>query len=90
MRLWVRWSAWLCLSLMLWAAAAESTHSHPNPIDSASCLICVAAHSASPAITSGHAAPVFATLGTLKEQPVVAHARLDFSEAGIRGPPAVL
>ena len=29
MRVWVRWSAWLCLSLMLWTAAAESTHNHP-------------------------------------------------------------
>lgn len=87
MRLWVRWSAWLCLSLMLWTVAAESTHSHSNRTESASCLICVAAHSASPAAISGHTAPVFAAIGMLQEQPTLAQARLDFSDAGIRGPP---
>jgi hypothetical protein len=90
MRVWVRWSAWLCLSLMLWTVAAESTHNHPNQTDSASCLICVAAHSASPAALSGHATPVFAAVGLLQEELVLANARLDFSDAGIRGPPAVV
>lgn len=90
MRLWVRWSAWLCLSLMSWTVAAESTHNHPNQTESASCLICVAAHSASPAAVSGHAAPVFAAVGILQEQTILRKARLDFSDAGIRGPPAVL
>jgi hypothetical protein len=90
MRVWVRWSAWLCLSLMLWTVAAESTHHHPNQTDSASCLICVAAHSASPAALSGHATPVFAAVGLLQEELVLANTRVDFSDAGIRGPPAVV
>jgi hypothetical protein len=90
MRMWVRWSAWLCLSLMLWTVAAESTHNHPNQTESASCLICVAAHSASPAVIIGHAMPRFAAIGTLQDHAIVAHARLDFSEVGIRGPPAAL
>jgi len=90
MRVWVRWSAWLCLSLMVWTVAAESTHNHPNQTDSASCLICVAAHSASPAAIPGHAAPVFAAVGLLQEELVLANTRLDFSDAGIRGPPAVV
>lgn len=90
MRLWVRWSAWLCLSLLLWTVAAESTHHHPNQTESASCLICVVAHSASPAAISGHATPVFAAVGMLQEQTILAKARLDFSDAGIRGPPPLL
>ena len=90
MRVWVRWSAWLGLSLMLWTVAAESTHSHPNQTKSASCLICVAAHSANPALISGHAAPVFAAVGVLPEQALDNYIRLNFSDAGIRGPPAVL
>jgi len=90
MRLWVRWSAWLCLSLMLWTAAAESTHVHSKQTESSSCLICVAAHSARPAPTSAQSAPLFAAVGTLQERAITVHARLDFSEAGIRGPPAVL
>jgi hypothetical protein len=75
---------------MLWTVAAESTHNHPNQTESASCLICVAAHSASPTLSSGDAAPLFAAVSTIQEQTVFAYARLDFSEAGIRGPPAEL
>ena len=90
MKLWVKWSAVVCLSLMLWTVAAESTHNHPNQTESASCLICVAAHSASPVAISGHAAPMFAAVGILHEQTIQAKARLDFSDAGIRGPPVLL
>ena len=90
MRVWVKWSAWLCLSLMLWTVAAESTHNHPNQTESASCLIGVAAPSASPTMNSGHAAPLFAAVGILQEHVITAHARLEFSDAGIRGPPAEL
>ena len=89
MRAWVRWSAWLCLSLMLWTVAAESTHNHPNQTESASCLICVAAHSATPTISSNHATPILDTIGLLLEEDVVAKARLSFSDAGIRGPPVL-
>ncbi len=89
MRIWVRWSAWLCLSLMLWAAAAESTHNHPTRTESASCSICVVAHSARPAVSCSQAAPVFAAIGLLREEDAVAKARFDFSDAGIRGPPAL-
>jgi len=90
MRVWVRWSAWICLSLMLWTVAAESTHTHPNQTESASCLICVGAHSATPTLTAGHVAPFFAAIGTLQEHSVIVKVRLDFSEAGIRGPPTAL
>ena len=87
MRLWVKWSAWLALSLVLWTAAAESTHNHPSPTDAASCSICIVAHSASPTISSTQAAPVFRAIGRLQEEAIVAKARFDFSDAGIRGPP---
>ena len=90
MRWWSRWSAWLCLSLMLWTVAAESTHNHPNQTESASCSICVVAHSASPTVASSQTAPVFATVGLLQEKDVIAKTRLDSADAGIRGPPAVL
>ena len=89
MRLWGKWSTWLCLSLMLWTAAAESTHNHPNQTESASCSICLVAHSASPSLSSSHAAPVFAAIGLLPEEDVIAKTRFDFSEQGIRGPPAL-
>ena len=89
MRSWLRWPAWLCLSLMFWTAAAESTHNHPNATESASCSICVAAHSTSPTISSTHVRPVFTTVGVLREEAVIAKARLDVFELGSRGPPVL-
>ena len=90
MRVWMRWSAWICLSLMLWTVGTESTHNHASRTESASCSICVAAHSASPTVSSSQAVPVFAAIGLLLEEDVVAKSRFDFSDQGIRGPPEVL
>jgi len=89
MRNWVRWSAWLCLSLMLWMATAESVHNHPTQTEAAACSICVAAHSASPSIRSSSGTPILVAVGILQEENVVAKARLNFSDAGIRGPPVL-
>jgi hypothetical protein len=75
---------------MLWTAAAESTHNHPNLAQAAACSICVAAHSSSPTTSSTHAKPVFATVGVLGDEEVLAKAEFDASNLGIRGPPAVL
>jgi hypothetical protein len=83
-----RWSAWFCLSLMLWTAALESVHHHPSQNDAASCSICVAAHSTTPTVSSTHVRPVFTTVGVLREEAVLANARLDVFELGIRGPPS--
>ena len=90
MRLWVRWSTWLCLSLMFWTAAAESVHNHPRLTEPASCSICVVAHSSSPTVSVVHARPVFATVGVLQEEEAVAKAQFALSNLGIRGPPALL
>lgn len=90
MRFWVRWSVWLCLSLMLWTAAVESTHNHPNQAEAASCSICVAAHTASPAVSATQGTPVFTPVGLFREEDTVVRARFDFSDRGIRGPPSTL
>jgi hypothetical protein len=74
---------------MLWAAVAESTHNHPNQTESASCSICMVAHTSAPTFNCVHAKPVFAAIGLLQEKELLAKARLDISDAGIRGPPAV-
>ena len=85
----IRWSAWLCLSLMVWTAAVESTHVHPNQNEAATCSICVVAHSTKPTANSSQAKPVFAMVRLLREKPVLAQARLDVAEIGIRGPPTL-
>ena len=90
MGLWKRWSAWLCLSLMFWTAGVESTHNHPSQSEAASCSICVVAHTASPAPLSTGTEPVFAAVDLFHDEDVVAKARFDFSDLGIRGPPVVL
>lgn len=86
-----RWRAltWLCLSLMLWTAVAESTHTHPNNAEGSSCSICVVAHSTAPTATSIPAGPVFATIGVLQEEEVIANAQFSVFELANRGPPAL-
>ena len=89
MRFTSRWLTWLCLSLMLWTAVAASTHNHPNKTESASCSICVVAHSTTPTTSANQAKPVFAAIGLLQEEEVIAKARLSVIDLGIRGPPAL-
>jgi hypothetical protein len=89
MKAWLRWSAWLCLSLMFWTVAVESTHQHPNQTDASSCSICLVAHATRPSISSSHTSPTFIAVGLLQEEAIIAKARFDFSDAGIRGPPAL-
>jgi hypothetical protein len=74
---------------MLWMAALESAHNHPNQTESASCSICLVAHSASPAPSAVHASPVFAEVGLLQEEAVAASAGPEFSDLDIRGPPVL-
>ena len=87
MKLSLRWSAWLALFLMLGTVAAESIHHHPRQTESASCSICVVAHSTAPTATPNHARPVFEVIGLLQNEKVTAHARHRASDLGIRGPP---
>ena len=90
MRLWMRAAAWLCLSLMLWTAAAESTHVHPSRAEGTSCSICMVAHTAAPSATVASGAPLFVAVGV--SSPADATPKSDFAllDRGIRGPPAVL
>jgi hypothetical protein len=88
MRLFKRWSAWFCLSVMLWTAAIESAHHHAKT-EPASCSICVVAHTTAPTASSSHARPFFTALGLLQEEEIFAPARVHSSDLGIRGPPAI-
>lgn len=89
MRIVTRWSAWFCLSLLLWTAAVESSHHHANKTEPASCSICVVAHTTAPTASSSHARPFFTAIGLLQEEEIIAPARVHSSDLGIRGPPAV-
>jgi hypothetical protein len=89
MRFTGRWLTWFCLSLLLWAAVAESTHNHPNQTESAACSICVVAQSTAPIASCHYARPVFEAIGLLQEKEVSAQARLSVFDLGIRGPPTL-
>jgi len=73
---------------MLGTAAAETSHHHSLRTESASCSICVVAHSTAPAPISNHSRPVFATVGLLQEEAVVAQTWFQIFDLDIRGPPA--
>ena len=74
---------------MLWTAADEPAHIHPNRTEAAACSLWVVAHSASPTVSAYHATPAFAEVGRLRVEDTVTVALLDFSDAGIGGPPVL-
>jgi hypothetical protein len=49
----------------------------------------VVAHSSAPTASSHQARPIFAAIGLLQEEEVVAKAWLSVLDLGIRGPPAL-
>jgi Tfp pilus assembly protein FimV len=85
----IRWLVWLSVSLVLWTATAESTHSHPIRSSAASCSICIAAHSAGLTVGSSQNKPVFAAIGLLQVEELLAKAQGGVLALGIRGPPTV-
>jgi hypothetical protein len=90
MRTWLRLSAWLCLSVMLWTVALEFTHNHASQTEATSCSICVVAHSANPTPTSANISPVFTAVRLQTERDVVAAAQQHSSNLDVRGPPLAL
>ena len=82
--------AWLCLALTLWSLVAFAIHNHSSFDESATCTVCVAAHSASPILTSRLAKAVFIPLRiVLTTEPVSAKQRLITFALAVRPPPEV-
>jgi len=82
MKAWLRRSVWLCLSLLLWTVALESTHHHPSQADASTCSVCVAAHTASPA-RSINTSPTFDAIGFLPGNDCPASTTLPDGSPGI-------
>ncbi len=79
---------WLCLALMLWSVFAFAAHSHLRTNDSATCRVCVAAHSASPAVHAHARNPVFFTVRLVQTaDPTSAKQRLIAFALTVRPPP---
>jgi hypothetical protein len=77
----------LALLLTLWAAFAFAAHHHSSQDESASCQVCVAAHSASPAIAALAPKPVFRSVGIYRPRAAAAKQRLETFASYVRPPP---
>ena len=84
----VRWTALLCLLLLVFAATAEARHIHANATDAQRCSVCVVAHSPTLVVRVAIVAPVRASqpLVLLCETRVVS--ALTHDSQYIRPPPA--
>jgi hypothetical protein len=81
--------AWLSLLLTLWSALAFAVHHHSSQDESATCQVCVAAHSASPTNASPAPKPVFRRVIAFRPQPSSAKQLLVAFALYIRPPPVV-
>jgi len=81
--------AWLSLMLTLWSAFAFAVHRHSSQDESATCQVCVAAHSASPTSASPTPKPVFRRVVRRRPKPTSAKQCLVAFALYVRPPPAV-
>ena len=82
--------AFLCMLLTLWSAIASATHQHSNANESATCNVCIAAHSASPKAPANLLRVVFVSVSTVRPEPVSAQQRLTPFVLRVRPPPPSL
>jgi len=82
--------ACVCVLLTIWSAVAFAAHQHSSATDSATCTVCIAAHSASPKTTSPLPRVMFASVSVFRAEPVVAtKQRLIPFALSVRPPPSV-
>ena len=81
--------ACLCVVLTFWSALAFATHQHSNATESATCTVCIAAHSASPTTTTPLPRVLFVSVYTFLPEPISAKQRLIVFALCVRPPPSV-
>jgi hypothetical protein len=81
--------ACLCVLLTFWSAIAFASHQHSNGTESATCNVCIAAHSASPKTTATLPGVMFVSVSTFRPGPVCAKQRLTVFVLYVRPPPSV-
>jgi hypothetical protein len=83
----VKFAALVCLMLTLCSALTFATHHHSKGTDSASCTVCVAAHSSAPKSTANLLKAIFTPIFTFRAEPIVAkHVFVAFA-LSVRPPP---
>jgi len=81
--------ACLCVLLTFWSAMAFAAHQHSTATESATCTLCIAAHSASPKITTTLPRVMFVPVDTFRPEPVSVQQRLTVFVLCVRPPPSV-
>jgi hypothetical protein len=81
--------AWLSLLLTLWSAVAFAAHHHSSQDESATCQVCMAAHSASPVIAAVTPKPVIYRTVSLRTKTNDSKQRLAAFALSVRPPPSV-
>jgi hypothetical protein len=81
--------AWLSLLLTLWSALAFVVHHHASQDESATCQVCAAAHSASPATAAPSPRPVIRKVLSPRLIPSAAKQRLAIFALSVRPPPSI-
>jgi hypothetical protein len=82
--------ACLCVLLTFWAAIAFASHQHSNETESATCTVCIAAHSASPQTSTILPNAAFVPVFTFEPEPLSAkQQRLTPFALSVRPPPTV-
>ncbi len=79
----------LCLLLTLWSAVAFAVHQHSSAAEAAKCTICIAAHSASPKVTTTLPKVLFVSASTFLPEPISAKQRVIAFALWVRPPPSV-
>jgi hypothetical protein len=81
--------ACLCVLLTFWSAVAFAAHQDSTATESATCTLCIAAHSASPKITTTLPRVMFVPVDTFRPEPVSVKQRLTVFVLCVRPPPSV-
>jgi hypothetical protein len=88
MRLITRVVAGVALGLTLWSAFAFAWHRHASADESASCQVCVAAHSSSPASPSPTLRPLFRRVVRFRARAISSQQEIVAFALYVRPPPA--
>lgn len=89
MRYIVKFAALLCLMLTLCSALTFVTHHHSKGTDSATCTVCVAAHSTAPKSTANLLKTIFTPIFTFRAEPIVAKYLVVAFALSVRPPPVL-
>jgi hypothetical protein len=87
MRIAVKAVALLAVLLTVWSAFAVVAHSHSTTADAARCGVCIAAHSASPAVAAAAPAPTAFSVSAIEARPLALRQRLIGFALCVRPPP---